>query len=72
VNDAHGNRRRAEENAAVASHAPVAEEPDERHAHAAGAGELGPIDWPAWIAGGLGVVAGLVVIAALYLAGRGG
>ncbi len=34
--------------------------------HAQGA-PLGPVDWPAWGAGLLGIVAGLLVAACLYL-----
>lgn len=39
-------------------------EDDPGHAEAA----LGPIDWSAWFFAGVGVVAGLVVLAAFWLA----
>ncbi len=54
---------------------PPAHEPDDaghRHAvddeHGDHAVKLGPIDWAAWGAGLLGVGAGVVVAACLYLA----
>ncbi len=53
---------------------PPAHEPDEAgHGHAGHddhgdhAGALGPIDWAAWGAGVIGVGAGLVVAACLYI-----
>ena len=54
----------------IAPHAP--EHPDGARADAAhgdhGQGApLGPVDWPAWGAGLLGIAAGLVVAACLYL-----
>ncbi len=72
VNDGHGTGQRAEQNEAAAAHATVAHEPDAAHGHGEAAEGLGPIDWPAWIAGAIGVVAGLLVLLALYLAGNGG
>jgi hypothetical protein len=38
------------------------------HAGHAGAVALGPIDWRAWGAGVVGVAAGAIVVASLYLA----
>ena len=35
--------------------------------HAQGAAPLGPVDWAAWGAGLLGIMAGLVVAACLFL-----
>ncbi len=73
----HGTTRREEENAAASAHTPVAGEPAHgtpgtpHEPHDPTDVALGPIDWPAWIAGALGVVAGALVLAALYLAGRG-
>jgi hypothetical protein len=38
--------------------------PHDDHSHGT---QLGPIDWPAWGAGLLGIAAGLVVAACLYI-----
>lgn len=57
-----------------AGHPPPHEADDAGHGHAGhdedgGHGEpLGPIDWRAWLAGILGVAAGLAVAGCLYLA----
>ena len=40
----------------------------EHDAHAHHDGGLGPIDWPMWLAGILGVVAGLVTVAGVVAA----
>ncbi len=57
----------ASENAAAAAHAPVSHAPA---SHEHGEMALGPIDWPAWLAGAIGVVGGAITLLALYLGGR--
>jgi hypothetical protein len=65
VPDVHGDSRAVEgPHGAVTDHGETHGHDD--HAHAGG--ELGPIDWPMWGAGMLGVVAGLLVTWGLVLA----
>lgn len=66
--DPHDGASNRAANEAAGVHAPVAHEPAGTHAETPGHREaaLGPIDWPAWMAGALGVVLGLVVIVAMY------